>query len=472
MLSPLPGNGRWKESQSPNPRRALRLFQKGDILKVPIFLEMGLELGQSPFRAEQAVIVEVFPFVGVTVSNSGFFVHLGRKGRQEPYYLAFHKHSHAGSSFPLQGKVGPIFFFMEASMTQVTQTVENGIIVFNINITRWSANKKLRIQHTKATAEELPPADLASLGVRKVFDPKALAPFEAIRKECERLCFNEGTSFFGGVAVSKSEAEGFAKKIKALQERFNVAKTSFSASYEESLKSWRDAHPGWEHTIEGALSADEALSRFNFTFHAVEIIMSGNVESAGKTELEQNIASSKGAFVGQLYAEIAQMAATYRKESLLGKEKATARGLSALQAMRKKLNGLGFLDSRIRPLVGMIDKVMAELPSSGSIDGAQFATLMGVTSILSDQDLMQQYGDQVNEGVDANSLFYSLTTPKAETAASAVVQPTVPTVATMATPGIPQFKPAIPNVPKAPGVIPPPMATGWGVIPSRVAISV
>lgn len=356
---------------------------------------------------------------------------------------------------------------------QLKQTVDNGVIVFTVHITRWSANKKLRIQHTKATADDLPPADLASLGVRKVFDPKALAPFEAIRKEVERLCFSEGTTFFGGVAVPKSEAEDFAKKLKALQDRFNVAKMTFEQSYETSLDTWRKAHSGWEHTMEGALSASEALSRFKFGFHAVEIVMAGSVEEP-KTGLEQNIASSKGAFVGQLYAEIAQMAATYRKESLLGKEKATARGLSALQAMRKKLNGLAFLDSRIRPLVGMIDTVMAQLPSAGAIDGAQFTTLMGVTSILSDQDLMQQYGDQVNEGKDANSLFRSLTAPQvvATTPATQATAPTAPAVpvSSAAKPGIPQFKPAAPKAPTVPGSSPVPVG-GWGGIPSRVAVA-
>ena len=334
---------------------------------------------------------------------------------------------------------------------QFKQTVDNGVIVFTVNITRWSANKKLRIQHTKATADDLPPADLASLGVRKVFDPKALAPFEAIRKEVERLCFSEGTTFFGGVAVPKSEAEDFAKKLKALQDRFNVAKMTFEQSYEASLEAWRKAHSGWEHTMEGALSASEALSRFHFGFHAVEIVMAGSVEEP-KTGLEQNIASSKGAFVGQLYA----------------------RGLSALQAMRKKLNGLAFLDSRIRPLVGMIDTVMAQLPSSGAIDGAQFTTLMGVTSILSDQDLMQQYGDQVNEGKDANSLFRSLTAPQVVVTAPAT-QSTTPTApaapaSVAAKPGIPQFKPAAPKAPTVPGSSPVP-ASGWGGIPSRVAVA-
>lgn len=354
-------------------------------------------------------------------------------------------------------------------MTQTQQTVDNGVIVFTVHISRWSANKKLRIQHTKATAEELPPADLASLGVRKVFDPKALAPFEAIRKETERLCFTEGTAFFGGVAVPKSEANEFTRKLKALQDRFNLAKASFEQSYETSLETWLKAHPGWEHTMEGALTVGEAQSRFNYRFHAVEIVMADAVEGAAKTELDQNIETSKGAFIGQMYAEIAQMAATYRKDSLLGKEKATARGLSALQSMRKKLNGLSFLDRRIRPLVGMIDKVMAELPASGSIDGAQFATLMGVTSILSDKDMMQQYGEQVNEGKDENSLFRSLTAPpvastatKTETAAQA----TAPT-SVAAKPGIPQIK-AAPSVPKTPGVTPLP-ATGWGNIPRRVA---
>lgn len=350
------------------------------------------------------------------------------------------------------------------------QTVENGVIVFTVHISRWSANKKLRIQHTKAKEDELPPADLASLGVRKVFDPKALAPFEAIRKETERLCFNEGTRFFGGVAIPKTEADDFAKKLKSLQSRFNDAKAEFEKNYQQTLDEWTAAHPGWEQALEGALEVNEALSRFRFGFHAVEIVMAGNATAESKSELDQNIASSQTAFIGQLYAEIAQMAVSYRKDSLLGKERATARGLSTLQTMRKKLNGLAFLDRRIRPLVEMIDKVITEMPSTGNIDGAQFATLLGVTSILSDQGMMQQYGEQVSEGGDANSLFRSLTAPKVETEKPmATATPAVP-ASPVVKPGIPQFtRPQIPNFQNA-GVTPP-MVGGWGKIPSRVAVA-
>lgn len=349
------------------------------------------------------------------------------------------------------------------------QTIENGIIVFSVSISRWSANKKLRQQHTKAREEDLPPADLASLGVRKVFDPKILAPFEAIRKETERLCFNEGTRFFGGVAVPKTEADDFTKKLKALQQRFAAEKAAFAKDYEANLDAWRAAHLGWENVLEGALSVDDALHRFSYGFSAVEIVMTGAQETA-TTELGQTIVSSQGAFIGQMYAEIAQMATTYRKDSLLGKEAATTRGLSSLQTMKKKLNGLAFLDKRIRPLVEMIEKVMAEMPATGSIDGTQFATLLGVTSILSDQDLMQQYGDQVASGQDATSLFKSLVAPPITTQAVTVPTHVMPAPSVFK-PGVVQFnKPsALPANSINQGVKPP--VTGWGFIPSRVAVA-
>lgn len=351
------------------------------------------------------------------------------------------------------------------------QTIENGVIVFTVNISRWSANKKLRLQHTKAREEELPPADLASLGVRKVFNPKALAPFEAIRKETERLCFNEGTSFFGGVAIPKSEADEFAKKLKALQLRFENAKADFARDYQKNLDEWTAAHPGWEQALEGTLDVAEALNRFHYGFHAVEIVMAGAVEAEAKTELEQNIVSSKSAFIDQLYAEIAQMAKSYRKDSLLGKERATTRGLSSLQSMRRKLNGLSFLDRCIRPLVQMIDKVIEEMPATGSIDGAQFATLLGVTSILSDQEMMRQYGDQVSSGTDATSLFKSLTAPAPQINQQVQSQADpAPAAVKAAKPGIPQFsKPQIPSIPNV-GTTPP-VVGGWGKIPSRVAVA-
>lgn len=346
--------------------------------------------------------------------------------------------------------------------------IESGIIVFTVNLSRWTANKKLKAKHIKAKEEELPPADLASLGVRKVFDPKALAPFEAIRKETERLCFNEGTRFFGGVAVPKKDADSFLEKLKKLQERFNNEKELLAQSYKEVCSKWAADHPGWENVVlEDAPELEWVLNRFKFDINAIEIVMADKTDESGKTELDQKIESSQMAFIDQLYAEIAQMANLYQR-SLLGKERATVRSLSALQTMRKKLNGMGFLDNRIRPLVEMIDKVISEMPATGNINGVQFATLLGITNILSNKDMMKEYGEKVSEGEDANSLFRYLTATKVEpekpTVAAAPEVPTKPVIK----PGIPQFtRPQIPNFDN----ITPPMAGGWGKIPSRIAVA-
>lgn len=358
-------------------------------------------------------------------------------------------------------------------MSNMKQTVENGIVVFTINIHRWTASRKLKVQHTKANAADLPPADLASLGARKIFDPAALAPFEAIRKETERLCFSEGTNFFGGVAIPKVAAHDFADKLKGLQDRFYEAKATLEQGYDQILTDWRNSHAGWEQTLEGTLEVEEAIRRFSFSFVPVEIVMAEeSEESTSATVLEKSIQSSRGAFVGQLYAEIAQMASSYRKDSLLGKEKATARGLTALQSIRKKLSGLAFLDKRIRPLVEMIDKVVAEMPPSGSITGAQLVTLLGVTSILSDMDTMQQYGEQVAAGKDANSLFAVLTQPAPVVVATAqAIAPSVPVApAVTVAPNAPQASPAVlkvPTIPVQPGQRPAVVVAGWGNIPSR-----
>lgn len=351
-------------------------------------------------------------------------------------------------------------------MTRVKRTVENGVVVFTVSIRKWSANKKLRAEHTRAKAEDLPPEDLISLGVRKVFDPKALAPFEAIRKETERLCFNEGTSYFGGIAVPNSEADSFAEKLDDLKQRFNKAKADLEESYEAKLATWVGAHPGWEHTMEGALSVQEAMSRFHFDYTPVEVILANaDTQSETATVLEKKLQSNQAGFVGQLYDEIAQMANSYRKDSLLGKEKATTRGLAAVHAMRKKLNGLAFLDKRIRPLVEMIDQVLAEMPASGAIEGTGLATLLGVTSIMSDTDTMQQFGEQVISGASHKDLLSMWTAPPVKSEPKKPEQPAVETQ-----PGIPlQARKIVPVAPTPQAPSNPTNNAGWGFIPARIA---
>ena len=93
-----------------------------------------------------------------------------------------------------------------------TQQVLQQVVCFSLEeISLWGARKKLRTEDLKLTqGDVLPPKDLASLGSKKIFNPKALAKFEALKKRAHVACGRVGIRFMGGYAVPESVADDLA----------------------------------------------------------------------------------------------------------------------------------------------------------------------------------------------------------------------------------------------------------------------
>ena len=81
------------------------------------------------------------------------------------------------------------------------QTLDK-LLICHIDCSIWSGRKKLRPEDFRlANGSQLPPKDVASLGSKKICDPEALANFERLKKEAQRLCEQVGVRFLGGYAV-------------------------------------------------------------------------------------------------------------------------------------------------------------------------------------------------------------------------------------------------------------------------------
>ena len=77
------------------------------------------------------------------------------------------------------------------------QTLDK-LLICHIDCSIWSGRKKLRPEDFRlANGSQLPPKDVASLGSKKICDPEALANFERLKKEAQRLCEQVGVRFLG-----------------------------------------------------------------------------------------------------------------------------------------------------------------------------------------------------------------------------------------------------------------------------------
>ena len=288
-------------------------------------------------------------------------------------------------------------------MQEITNLQKVICVVMDVHL--WSGRAKLREQDLRIIEGTLPPSDLASLGSKKIFDPGDISTFEALKKEAERECAKVGIRFLGGYAVPEDKASDLALVLDDIGQRFADAKTSLLAEYDDKLRDWVTAHPGWESVISAAsLDRDEVDAKLSYGWQAFKIVEASpnpDVDSP----LNKGLATTAKGLAGQLYSEIAQAAGAVMDKSLLGRDRTTQKILSPVRTIKGKMLGLSFIDHRVKPLVETIDHVLSLLPDAGHIEGAALVALHGLIFILSDEKRMVQHAEMILDGKPVEESF-------------------------------------------------------------------
>jgi len=281
---------------------------------------------------------------------------------------------------------------------EATQVLEQ-VICFSLEeISLWGARKKLRAEDVPLGAGgTLPPKDLASLGSKKIFNPKVLNTFGTLKKQAHSACAKVGIKFMGGYAVPASKADALAVMLDAIGTKFDKAKNDFVANYEAELAQWVQKHPGWESWIRSAtIPIAEVKDKFRYGWTPAKI-STPNADDPDN-RLNQKMSKEAGGLAGRLFVEIAEMSDKVRENSLFGKDKVNRRVLSSVKAIRTKLAGLAFLDKRVKPLIKAIDDVVAQMPGDAPIEGVQLSALYGLMLTMSDPDKLREFGQAMMDG--------------------------------------------------------------------------
>ena len=64
-----------------------------------------------------------------------------------------------------------------------------------------------------------------------------------------------------------------------------------------------------------------------------------------------------------------------------------------IKRMRDKLDGLGFLDYRVAPVVSMIDDLLMRIPTKGAIEGPILQEILATAMLLADSDKTRRHGE-------------------------------------------------------------------------------
>lgn len=276
-------------------------------------------------------------------------------------------------------------------MSHETQMILDRVVLVKVDANIYGARKKLKKEDlVLADGSKLPPEDLASLGSKRLLDPDKLTVFNRLKKEAERICLRVGTRFLGGFAVPVESAASITAELERIALDFAAAKTKFIAGYDAAVTDWVVRHPEFAGIIEQAVDSVEFVStRLSFDFLVFSVGLPDSLPPADIARLDSKI----GSLSGQMFYEISVEANQLIEQSLLGKEQVTRNALRPIRRMRDKLDGLGFLDHRVAPVVSTIDDLLARIPNKGAIEGSILQDILATAMLLSDPDKTRRHGE-------------------------------------------------------------------------------
>ena len=273
---------------------------------------------------------------------------------------------------------------------KTAQFILEQMVLVKVEANIYGARKKLKKEDLMlADGTKLPPEDLASLGSKRLLDPDKLSVFNRLKKEAERICLRIGTRFLGGYAIPGDSATDIIAELERIALDFTAAKMEFLAGYDAAVSDWVVRHPEFADIIEKAVDSVEFVStRLSFDYLMVTVGLPAALPTADIVRLETKI----GSLSEQMFYEIAVDAHLFIEQSLIGKDQVTRNALRPIKRMRDKLDGLGFLDYRVEPVVSTIDDLLSRIPSKGAIEGSILQEIFATAMLLADPIKTRQHG--------------------------------------------------------------------------------
>nr|WP_298057457.1 DUF3150 domain-containing protein [uncultured Halomonas sp.] len=288
----------------------------------------------------------------------------------------------------------------------------DGVALINIDIVNWAGQVSLSASDLQlGEGGRLPPEKAAQLGNKKICDPHKLNVFKAVKERMRRHVLDHGISVMNGYAVPIDRLPKIIPVLDDLVQKYHVAKHEFLASYDQAIADWIDENPDFAEEIRRDVKpVSEVAGRLRAAYQVIKLAPVAGAEDALKGtatgmshELIKNVREEAGKF--------------YKKFCKDGANSVDARTRSTWDALKLKVSGLTFLDSKFDRLDQMLDEMLA-LYTNGRVEGQGFLTLKHNALLLSMDDESYLYlegADTANADAVQTDLPV-VTTPSSEAA--------------------------------------------------------
>lgn len=329
----------------------------------------------------------------------------------------------SGNSIPA-GVLGSRFSILENPMTTtvnevVKQKSAEGLVCVTLEVHLWSGRKRLRKEQLIAKNKEfenLPPATLATLGSIKICDTDDLAPFNAMKREAEKLLSINGLPLLGTIGIPEGKLDNVFKGLALIQTKFNDKRDTFFNRFDRAVEDWRNQpeNAEWSNLIHDIPSPEQAAGKMSFGFHLCRVSAPSTDEFS---DANQMYAKQMTGLKGELFADAAKEAEVLISKYLTGKstggvvqkrQKVTWKTLRPLKRIGEKFTSFAFLDPTCEPMADMIDHVLGLLPDDGPIEGAHLMHIWTLAQALSNPQKAIALAQMAFEAESSSDAFESL----------------------------------------------------------------
>lgn len=289
------------------------------------------------------------------------------------------------------------------TQTQILQCM----LAVNLNVNIWSARRKLN--PGDFVHSELPPESLASLGSKKIYDPKALRIFTTLKARAVSLLDKSGVRFLGGWAIAEDKVTEIVDALEQVADEFQKAKDNFIKNYDKAVQGWISENPGWEQIIANSVvNADYVAKRIAFSWQVFKVI---NPVAKQQAKIESGLKNEVKNLGNTLFDEVAKAAKEALHKSYTGKSMVTRKALSPLKNIRQKLHDLSFIEPRVAPVASLIQVALEKIPRTGAINGTNLMMLNGLLTLLNDTSALTSYAQEILDGRSNESVLECLFKP-------------------------------------------------------------
>lgn len=275
------------------------------------------------------------------------------------------------------------------------------IVVIVPAFRQWSGTRAMREQdYQVGQGGQLPPRSITrSLGLKAIIDTKTLSVFDRLKHRAEAILESCGVRYLSGWAIPESKADEVIRLLDDVVAEYENEKSSFLSRYDSLVDEWAKAHQAFEREIlDSKLDVNSVAEKISAGYEPFRLMPVSDAKAASLAESVSGLSS-------ELIASVARDARVFFKESFLNKNRANRKTVNAVGRIRERLNGLSFLSSSIQPIITMIDKVLATMPSEGYFSGEPFWKLATLIQTLGDEALLAEIirGQQSVSGLVGSS---------------------------------------------------------------------